>query len=288
MPDEFWVHLDAADCAVRVQITGDGPSLLFLHGVMNAGTGWAPLVDLLGAFRCMLVDLPGCGLSDPLPEPLGDIDRFATYADGLVVDVLDALDVDRTATISTNQGGYLALRGAAAHPGRIQRLVHLGWTVGAPVDRVPLAMRVGASVGRTLASLSPTRAMVRTLLRQVGLGRAIEDGRVSEESLSWYLSLLRDTPTVTNELETGPQLIRPVRGMDPRVLLGPELLARVTLPVLFLWGEDDQFAGPGTARAFAAQLPDAQVQILPGTGHAPWLDHPECVAATIEGFLRPG
>jgi pimeloyl-ACP methyl ester carboxylesterase len=58
------------------------------------------------------------------------------------------------------------------------------------------------------------------------------------------------------------------------------------VPVGFLWGEDDLFGGTATAQAFVAQIPNAQLELLPGAGHAPWLDNPDQLASRVDRFLR--
>ncbi|MFN8423087.1 MAG: alpha/beta fold hydrolase [Anaerolineae bacterium] len=62
--------------ALHVAVTGAGPAILFLHGVPTDGRLWRPLVRRLRArHTCVVVDLPGCGRSAPLPggrlEPVG-------------------------------------------------------------------------------------------------------------------------------------------------------------------------------------------------------------------------
>ena len=157
---------------VRLQEVGEGEPVLFVHGASNAGTSWASLAALLGGFRCLLVDRPGCGLSDPLPQSLDDPARLAAFADDLVVDVLDALGVERAALVGTSFGGYFTLRAAAAHPERVSRVLQLGWTVGAPSHKVPAVMRAAAlpGIGRALVNVPPNERAVRSMLGQIGLG----------------------------------------------------------------------------------------------------------------------
>ncbi|RPI09398.1 MAG: alpha/beta fold hydrolase, partial [Actinobacteria bacterium] len=98
-PIERKVALTRTGITVRLQECGEGEPVLFVHGASNAGTSWASLAALLGGFRCLLLDRPGCGLSDPLPQSLDDATRLAAFADDLVVDVLDALGVERAALV---------------------------------------------------------------------------------------------------------------------------------------------------------------------------------------------
>jgi 2-hydroxy-6-oxonona-2,4-dienedioate hydrolase len=131
-PTEQQLRLDRIGVTVRVQEVGVGPAVVFVHGSTNSGVSWAPLIARLNGFHCLLVDRPGCGLSEPLPNTLDDPVRLGTYGDALIVDVLDALGLDHAHVVATSFGGYFALRAAAAHPDRVDRVVEFGWTVGAP------------------------------------------------------------------------------------------------------------------------------------------------------------
>lgn len=287
-PDEQLLDLPRGG-QVRAVMVGEGDPLVFVHGVSNAGASWAPLVAALDGFRCIVIDRPGCGLSPVWPTPVTELHAFETFADGFVVGVLDALELDRAGVVATSFGGYLAFHAAAAHPDRVTALAEIGWTVGAPVGKLPLVMRVAAirSIGRLMTSIPPTKSAVRALLRQIGLRQALESGRVTDVIVEWFLSMLRDTDTMRNELDAGPQLIAPVRGLDSGLLLSPELLSRVTAEVGLLWGAEDPFGGPDIARAFAAHLPTARLEIVPRAGHAPWLDDTAGTAAFVTSVLRP-
>jgi pimeloyl-ACP methyl ester carboxylesterase len=287
-PSERRVRLERTGCTVRVQESGRGPALLlFVHGAANGGSSWADLVARLDGFRCVLLDRPGCALSDPLPAPLRRIEDIEVYADGLIADLLDALDRERAHVVATSYGGYFALRGAAAHPDRFDRIVELGWTIGAPMAKVPPVMRVMAvpGVGRLSGLIPRNERVVRRILRQVGLGRALESGAFTPAALDWFTSVLRDTPTMRNELKGTPRVILPIGGMNERVLLPATLRARIAAPTLFLWGEDDPNGGATIARDFVAPFPDARLELLADAGHSPWIDEPDRVAAAMTSFL---
>lgn len=287
-PTERIVHVGESGAAVRVLEAGEGDPVVFVHGASNGGSSWAPLVGQLDGFRCTVVDRPGCGLSPVWPESIVELHAFETFADRFLVDLLDALELPSAALVATSFGGYLSFRAAAAHPERIDALVEIGWTVGAPVGKLPLVMRMGAirSIGRLMTSIPPTRGAVRALLRQIGLRQALAAGRITDEAIDWFMSLLRDTDTMRNELESGPQLIAPVRGLDSGLLLTADLLGRITAPVGFLWGDDDPFGGGDVARGFAALVPNARLEVVAGAGHAPWLDDTAGAARFATSVLR--
>jgi pimeloyl-ACP methyl ester carboxylesterase len=287
-PRERWIDLAHTGTAVRVQEVGEGPPVLFVHGATNAGTSWVPLVAHLPDFRCLLLDRPGCGLSVPLPFDLEDPDRRDAFADRLVAEVLDGLGLVRAHVVGTSFGGYLVLRGAAARPERVDHLVIQGWTIGAPMARTPLAMRLAVVPGlnRLLTAVPPTRGSVRALFRQIGLRQALASGAISDEAIDWFLALLRDTDTLRNEIDSAPGTVRPLRGAGTALLLDDALLARVTAPTGFLWGSEDPFGGRATAEAFTTRLPNAELEVLEGAGHAPWMDDATHAAAVTRRYLE--
>jgi 2-hydroxy-6-oxonona-2,4-dienedioate hydrolase len=118
-PTERFVALGSGG-QVRVQEVGVGPPFVLLHGGSISGTSWATLAAALDDVRCILVDRPGCGLSEPIVGgPLRDLRAVQNYADRLLGDLLDALDLDSAAVGATSYGGLFALRGAAARPERV-------------------------------------------------------------------------------------------------------------------------------------------------------------------------
>ena len=287
-PSERRLRLERTACTVRVQESGSGQAVLFVHGAASGGTSWADLVARLPQLRCILVDRPGCALSDPLPAPLRSIEQIEAYADGFVVDVLDALDLERAHVVATSYGGYFALRSAAAHPDRSDRIVELGWTIGAPMSKVPFVLRLLAvpGIGRLLSGVMPiNERTVRRMLRQAGIGRALDSGAFSPVALVWFTSVLRDTPTMRNELAGTPRVILPIRGMNERVLLPAALRSSVLATVLFLWGDEDPNGGADIAHAFTASFPEARLELVSRAGHSPWIDEPVHIATKISAFL---
>lgn len=287
MPVERWVRLRSGE-AVRVQEVGSGPPAVFIHGASIAGTSWAHLVAALEGVRCIVLDRPGCGLSDPIAgSPLRDLAAIERYADRLLPDLLDALQLDEAAVVATSFGGYFAFRGAASSPDRVSKLLELSWLVGAPIESAPTAVRIASIPGlRAVMSRVPmSRSMVRAALRQFGLGKAIDSGAFDDTSLDWAHSLLRDTDTLVNDVGSSPRLVTPIAGENPDVLFDDELLARLTMPVLFLWGADDPNGGVAIARSFAPRLPNAELVVIPDAQHAPWLDALDLCANRAQAFL---
>ena len=239
--------------------------------------------------RCILVDRPGCGLSDPVPGgPLRDLPAVKRHADSFLADLLVALEIDSPAVGSTSYGGYFAFRGAAAAPDRVSRIVEYSWLIGAPSASVPLASRIAALPGAKdlMVRMPMSRWAVKEALRQFGLGRAMDAGTFDDEMIDWAYALMRHTDTLRNDILSSPDVITPLRGQNTDLLLTDALLAKLEMPVLFLWGADDPNGGEAVAREFVPRLADAELVVIPEAEHAPWLDDLDtCVERTREFLL---
>ena len=286
-PTEQRLPLRRTGVTVRVLEVGEGPPVLFVHGAGVSGSSWATLAGHLREFRCILLDRPGTGLSDPLTTPL-DADSLPRIGDSLLVDVLDALGLDSAHLVATSLGGYFALRAAAAHPGRIGRMVQFSWPVGAPIARLPMVMRLQTIpvLARLMALLPPSERMLRAGFRQIGHAASLEDGRISQELLDWWLALLRHTDTNRNEMRMSRTLGSLRHGLDRRLILSDGFLGTVRTPTHFIWGEKDPFGGEETARRLVDRMPNADYEVFAGAGHAPWLDELDRAAKSTTAFLH--
>ena len=284
-PTEQRVHLERTGATVRIQEVGQGIPIVLLHGASNSGSSWATLVSRLEGFRCLMVDKPGAGLSDPFPKTF-ELESLRSFADTYVPDILDSLGLDSAHVVSTSYGGYTALRSAAAYPDRIDRIVEFGWTTGAPTLKMPLIMRLATipAFGKVMTSMPAPESAVRSMFKQIGLREALAEGRVSKEMIGWYRSQLNDTDAMRNELAAGPRLIT-MKGFDERIYFTDEFLASIETPIYFLWGDKDPFGDAEIARAFVAKIPNAELELLPNTGHAVWIDDPDKAAEVARSFL---
>ncbi len=285
---ELELSLPSLGITVRAQEAGQGPPLLLIHGGATGGASWAHLVARLPDYRCIVIDRPGCGLSEPLPGTgWTEAAKFSAYAEELLPSVVDALGLTKVRVASTSHGGFFAFRGAAGAPERVERLIEFSWPMGAPMERVPLVFRMAALPGAAaLSARMPANArLVKLALSSAGLKSAIRSGAFNDEAVEWMVSFMNDTPSMRNELRMQPKLITPIAGLDPAMIHPPELLAKLTMPLHFFWGDEDPNGGERTAHLLLDQLPNATLEMVPGAGHAPWVDEPDLAAASTRAFL---
>ncbi len=281
---DYRIHLKRNDVSVRLQEVGEGPPVLFIHGALVNGGSYSSLVSRLTHFRCLVLDRPGAGLSDPLAKP-PTIETLPSFGDDLVADVLDALEIDSAHVVSSSFGGYFALRGAAAHPDRVRRIVHFSFPVGAPVDRFPLSQRMmGWPFVWRILQVPPTRPAVRMMFRMTGQGQSLTNGGITQHDIDGWIAVLRHTDTRRNEMAMGRSFFTP-RGIAELSLTDDEL-ARIGCPVLLYWGENEPVGGADVARRLADRIPNAELELIPGSGHAPWLDDLDRAAKTVTAFFN--
>ena len=281
-PAEQRVRLSDPDLEVRVQTVGEGPPVLFLHGGPNAGSTWAPIVPYLGGFKCLIVDRPGTGLSDP-HVLTDDVHGFAR---SFPIQVLDGLGVNRAHVVASSFGGFLALMSAATHPDRFDRMVQMACPAFVPGMGTPGFMRgMSLSPVRWLMNrLPPNERVGKNILRQIGHGASIDADRIPQEFFDWYLALQRHTDTMRNDGEMIGRSAS-LRGFPPELTMPDEIFEAVATPTLFLWGEDDAFGGREVAEHVVGLMPDARLEMLPESGHLPWLDDPEKIGKETASFL---
>lgn len=286
-PSERRVKLPSGN-EVRIQEIGEGPPLVFIHGVAVAGSSWVLLANALhDEFRCILVDRPGCGLSDPVPNgPLKSSTEFKRFADDLTPSILDGLELDTASLACTSMGGFFGFRAALTHPHRITKLVEYSWTMGTPMAKVPMMMRLGspAPLQAMMGRMPINASAVKMMLKQVGMKRAIESGKFDDDMVAWAVATLRHTNTFKSESDNNTFIS--LTGENREFLFTDGELERLQMPVLLLWGDEDTNGGRPEAEAFAARLPHAILEIVEHAGHAPWIDEIEFCAATTRHFLR--
>ena len=282
-PEEEYVALPRIGVKVRVQEVGAGEPALFIHGGPNSGSTWASLVEHFPGYRCLLVDRPGTGLSEAYPI---NASNYEAFGDVFVGDVLDGLRIDSAHVVASSFGGMLALRSAAAEPQRFRRMVQMAAPALAPGSTTPPFMRAMAvkPLRWLIGKLPPNEKANRSILRQIGHGASLDADKIPEVFSDWYLALQQYTDTMKNDGDMIGNFVS-LRGFDPADFIPDDVFARVVTPTLFLWGADDGFGGEDVARDVVDRMPNADLAMLPDSGHLPWLDDPESIAERTRAWL---
>jgi pimeloyl-[acyl-carrier protein] methyl ester esterase len=251
---------------LHVEIRGEGPDLVLLHGWALHGGMWGPwLDDLAGQARLHLLDLPGHGRS-PWSEGIRDLG-------GLAHAVFPHVPPG-AALLGWSLGGMVALELARRHARHVRALVLIATTpkfLASPGWEH--AMRPDVLEAFTQGLAGDYRGTVQNFLALQTRG----DERARET-----LRLLRSK--LASHGEPDPRAL--AAGLD--ILRGSDLrdvLPRIALPTLVIAGDHDRLTPPAAGRELAAALPAARFRLIERSGHAPFLSHPGEVLADVGGFL---
>jgi pimeloyl-ACP methyl ester carboxylesterase len=263
--DRF-VRLDDGDIQV-VQDGGPGaPALLLIQNGAAPIALWDPVVpSLAGAYRVIRVDLLGHRRSSPAGGY--DVPAQARRAGA----ALDRLGVNRVTVIGHSSGGIVATALAEQRPGTVAALVliNTGPSPDAKIPDPPLARLLTAPLAGRLLWRLKSEATIRNAARS-GFTRAVDvpDALVEHVQGMSYRSF---TATMRGYWDY----------LRQRSL--PDRLAPLGLPLLVIFGADDQRWRSSSADAYRV-VPGARVEMLPGLGHTPIMEDPQTTAKLVLDF----
>ena len=274
-PSDF-VELKGMVVHVRDEGPRDDPlPVVLLHGTSASLHTWEGWVQALkGQRRVITLDLPGFGLTGPFAGTYPERDYSGDAYAGFVVDLLDALKLQRVVLGGNSLGGEIAWRVAWRKPERVQALVLVD-ALGPPFtpDAVPLGFLAARTPGlRWIMEVVLPRAVVTQ-----GLVSVYGDpARISAELVDRYFELaLRDgNRRALGLLMSGMQL-----GQDA------ERIATLTMPTLILWGGRDRLVPPAVGAAFEQQIKGSQRVVFPELGHVPHEEDPARTVVPVKAFL---
>lgn len=265
---------------IRARVSGDpgAPTVVLLHGIARSLEDWAPQHERLDDdYRVVSVDLPGFGLSDPLPGP-PSLDGLAAG----VEDTLAVLGVERPVHLMGNSlGGAVAMRMMCREP-EIARSLTLVASAGFGRE-VTMTLRILAipGLGRQLMRRFDRRASTR-VERSLFVDRSL----VTDERVEFGLRVAA-RPSYAAHFLTTAKSLGGFRGVHPR--WRTDLLARVAEldpPTLVVWGEKDLILPAAHLEAARTALPHAEFHLFPRTGHMPQIERADEFASLARDFLK--
>jgi pimeloyl-ACP methyl ester carboxylesterase len=253
---------------------GIGRPVLAIHGLGGTKGSFLPTVALLSdRFRVIAVDLPGFGDSD---KPIGASYKPRFFANAMI-DLLDALKLDRVDLIGNSLGGRVALELALQAPERVGGLALLAPSLAwrRPRRWAPALRLVRPELG--LVQLAP-RAVVDAIVRRVVPGA--DEGWAAagvDEFLRAYLTPAGRAAFYAAARQIYLEAPHGNNGFWTR-------LRAVQSDALFVWGRRDTLVPIAFARHVAEALPDARHLEL-DCGHVPQVELPRHTHEAIREFF---
>jgi pimeloyl-ACP methyl ester carboxylesterase len=258
--------LDTGRYRMRYFAWGDGPPLVFVHGMADVGRSFIPVMhSLVGRFTCVAHELPN-GVTDG--APLGRY-RLSDYAADLVA-LLDHLRLERVAVLGSSFGSLVTLSALAAAPRRFTRAVLQGGFACRPLREWERRL---AQVGRFWRSWFGDWPFIHEpVMRRVE--RDVYES-VPPEMWRFFVANHGRTPCRAAALRS-----LTIARTDLR-----PLLPSIRTPVLLIGGDRDPLVPRHCERDLEEGLPDVRRVEFAPCGHYPQYTHPEQMAREIAGFL---
>jgi pimeloyl-ACP methyl ester carboxylesterase len=242
---------------------GEGPAIVFSHGLFMDHTMFAPQVAALrDRYRCIAWDERGHG-----GTATGVLAPFTYYdsADDLAA-LLGHLGIGRAILVGMSQGGFLSLRCALTHPDLVRALILLDSQAGCEeADHLALY--------HLLANQWIENGLSQETADFVA-GRILGDGWSG--TAAWQDKWRRWAPGDV------AGCMAALAGRDDIT----RRLGEIAVPSLVVHGEADTAIPMQRGEILAEGLRSAELVRIPGAGHAANLTHPGPVNAAIEDFLR--
>jgi proline iminopeptidase len=261
---------------------GRGRPLLVLHGGLGLGHAYLrPWLDQLGdRVELIYYDHRGSGRSARLRAiDEGSIDAWAADAEALRA----ALGHERTLLFGHSFGGFLAQEYAVRYPQRVAGLI-----LCATAPTVDLAA-VRAAATETYLRRDALRPLLRFFARRGA--SAGHGGRVGPEETAARLARLADHFRLHGAPTGGSEGYPAAPPRDPAVAAPvpdlPPTLQAIAAPALVIGGRRDPVVPPeGGPLPLHAALPNAELALLDGSGHFPFIDEPETFARVVGTWLN--
>jgi pimeloyl-ACP methyl ester carboxylesterase len=237
---------------VTVGDYGSGQPFLLLHGGAGPAsvTGFAERLAAARDVRVLVPTHPGFG-GTPRPEVLSSVGGLAA----LYAELAGQLGLQDVTVIGNSIGGWITAEIALLKSPRVSGIVLID-AVGIEVPGHPVADFFSLTMDQVLQlsfhDPGPFRVDPATL---PPAARAVAAG--NRTAIGVYAGTAMTDPTLAGRLGS------------------------LEIPALVLWGDSDGIVDADYGRAYAAAIPGARFQLLPGTGHSPQLETPDLVIDAI-------
>ncbi len=229
------------------------PELVLLHGLLGALSNWDTVAPLMAEYsKPVALSLPI--LTARRTEV--KVKALAAYTEVFI----RSRKLTPVALCGNSLGGHVAMRLCLARPELVDCLILSGSSglYEHSVDALPVR---------------PDRKYLREHMARV----FYQPQFTTDERIEEIYKIVSKRGNVLN-------LIHTARSAKKDNLL--QVLKEIKVPVLLLWGEDDQVTTMQVAEQFHKNLPNSELVSIKNCGHAPMIEYPEWFAEQVQRFLK--
>lgn len=263
---------DVRGVSYHIEMMGEGPPLLLLHGFTGRAETWKPFIpEWSKKFRCIMVDIIGHGRTDS-PEAEERYGMDSAVKD--IVSILEFLKIDKTLLLGYSMGGRLALAFAVRYPERVEKLILESSTPGLK------------TIEERAERIKSDEALAQFIERE-GMEAFVDRW----ENIPLFASQKNLPEFIRNEirkerlLNNAKGLAGSLRGMGTGSQTSLwTALPSLSLPVLLVCGEADaKFVT--IAEKMHEILPNSEIIKVLGAGHAIHVEKAEIFGKIVDEFF---
>lgn len=242
----------SAEIAARVIECGEGPSVVFLHGLVGLNDHWRKVIGRIrGGVRSTLFELPLLDLKGS--------DCSVQGVTELTIAFLEEHVQTPTVLVGNSFGGHVALRIAHKRPDLVRGLVLAGSS---------------GLFERTLVRGAPVRPPRDWVAEKIA--ELFYDKSALDESD------IDRAHQVLNTRQGARAMVRLSRTAR-RNHLG-DVLGDIATPTLLIWGREDVVTPPSAAQGFHDLMPNTELVWVEKCGHTPMLEAPQVFSEALLRF----
>jgi pimeloyl-ACP methyl ester carboxylesterase len=249
---------------IAYERVGEGPPLIFVHGGAEDGRVWQPqLAALADEFTVVAWDEPGAGRSSDVPAGFG----LREYAHCLAA-LIEAIELGPAHVVGLSWGGTVVQELYRHHPELVATLIlvdtYAGWKGSLPEEEVRARVEgVHQMLAAPAEEFDPTYP-----------------GLFAGDPPAEFVPLLEHMAANVRRESLRTEVLVMAEA-DQR-----DLLPRIAVPTLLIWGEQDVRSPLSIARTFEQAIPDARLVLIPDCGHVSNLEQPELFNEAVREFCR--
>ena len=273
--DSQFIEVNGLNVHYKTYGTGE-PVFILLHGFGASLFSWHEVTTPLAEYGTVIAyDRAAFGLTERPLEWEGESPYSQDSQVELVIGLMDALGIEKATLVGNSAGGTVSMLTALKYPERIESLI-----------LVDPAVYAGGGAPAWIRPLLGTPQM-----RHVGplIARQIQAQGVEFIKTAWH-----DPSKIPQATVDGYQKPLQVEDWDKALweltLSSREsgLAERVNefnLPILVITGDDDRIVPTEQSLRLAAEIPNADLVVIPQCGHLPHEECPDEFMQAVQDFL---
>ena len=237
--------------------------VLYLHGMGGAGKWEACHMALGTTTVTYLPQLPGWREGKP-PESLSSVNDYSR----LVMEMMDALELDRVTLAGHSIGGWIALSLAARHPDRASKMILSN----------PIGLDLTSTTPPDLSALDE-ESFAKAVFAKLGL---VATAQAYGFGAEW--ENVRRGPEFEHQWKGRGLVVELTKdaSTDPELM---QMLPAIAAATLLVWGRQDGLAPLEQGEALNAALPNSTLDVIDNCGHLPMIEKPETFNRLVRNFL---